>query len=482
VEIAAVTDGVFEVTGAETLRPITATILGPCQVIPQEYPRLACRSVDLELPAGGAADAAAHLLAELAGGFDDPVVAHRGRHRWLRTVDPVAVPEPPADPPLLRPDGVYLVTGGDGETGRVVAEELADAGAARLAVVVPPGHDPDPEWRRRVEERSELLLLPAELADPASMATAVAELRRRFGAGPHGVVHTAAAEDAGLVQLKSRELAAPVLAPKVAGTLALDAALGDAEPDFFALFSSSTALLGGVGQVVECAADAFVDAFARHRAGAGGHTVAIGWDSFRWHHHPQQDALPEGLRRQLEHNLEVFGIEPGECGRLLRRSLAAGLPQLWVTPRDLRAAVGEFEAMKTADLFAELGGEAGGHLRPELAVPYRAPEGEVETALAELWIDAFGIDRVGVDDDFFDLEGNSLTAVQIVTRLRSTLHVDLPLAAIFEHPTIAGLAERIEELRREARELREVDALLAEIEGLSDDEAEALLTQEGETA
>ena len=98
---------------------------------------------------------------------------------------------------------------------------------------------------------------------------------------------------------------------------------------------------------------------------------------------------------------------------------------------------------------------------------------------------------MGVDDDFFDLEGNSLMAVQIVTRLRTALDVDLALGALFEAPTIAQLAEQVDARRAEALAAADGDdgaeddedelaRLLAEVENLSPEEAEALLAEEGE--
>ncbi|WP_028467018.1 non-ribosomal peptide synthetase, partial [Nisaea denitrificans] len=76
-----------------------------------------------------------------------------------------------------------------------------------------------------------------------------------------------------------------------------------------------------------------------------------------------------------------------------------------------------------------------------------APRNEAEALLAEIWSDLLGHDRVGITANFFELGGHSLIAMRLVTRLRDSFDVDLPLSALFEAPTIAGLAERIEQLR-----------------------------------
>lgn len=84
-----------------------------------------------------------------------------------------------------------------------------------------------------------------------------------------------------------------------------------------------------------------------------------------------------------------------------------------------------------------------GGQRPELVVGYVAPRTEDEATLVQIWQEVLGLDLIGVEDNFFDLGGHSLLATQVISRVREALHTELPLRALFEAPTIAGLCEKI---------------------------------------
>src|SRR5215213_1334731 len=91
--------------------------------------------------------------------------------------------------------------------------------------------------------------------------------------------------------------------------------------------------------------------------------------------------------------------------------------------------------------------------RPELDTNFVAPRNALEEQLVEIWVEVLGVTWVGVHDDFFELGGHSLRATQLVARVREVFGVELPLLSLFEEPTIAGFAERIEEARRGAQGL-----------------------------
>jgi acyl carrier protein len=105
---------------------------------------------------------------------------------------------------------------------------------------------------------------------------------------------------------------------------------------------------------------------------------------------------------------------------------------------------------------------------PAAGVAHEPPRTPIEQAIADIWVGLLKVERVGLHDNFFTLGGHSLLAAQVVARLRSTFGLELPLRALFETPTVAGLAGRIEETVR----------LLEEVAALTADQARLELSKE----
>jgi len=101
--------------------------------------------------------------------------------------------------------------------------------------------------------------------------------------------------------------------------------------------------------------------------------------------------------------------------------------------------------------------------RPALAEAFIAPQTPTEKGLASIWTRLLGINRVGINDNYFELGGDSLLATQLVSQLRGVFEVELPLVNLFQYPTLAELAASIEE------------AIIEQMEEISDEEAEQLL-------
>lgn len=308
VRLDVLTAGTEDVTGADLIRPEHATLAGIARVVPLETPAIRVRLIDLD-PAGTPPDEVVTELAQEPDSAPAEVALRRGR-RWLRSYEGVALPPARdgdaagpggvgAGAAVLRPEGRYLVTGGLGGIGLALAEDLGTRHRARLVLLGRGGLPPQEEWDahlartgdtgrtqraitaiRRIEAAGgQVHVVAADVTDAARLRQVRAEVLDRFG-GLDGIVHAAGVAGGGMAEVKEQDAARAVLAPKLAGTLALVAAFGDVTRDFIALCSSVTAVAGGFGQVDYCAANAFLDAFARAGHGLAARVVSLGWGAW----------------------------------------------------------------------------------------------------------------------------------------------------------------------------------------------------------
>jgi len=133
---------------------------------------------------------------------------------------------------------------------------------------------------------------------------------------------------------------------------------------------------------------------------------------------------------------------------------------------------------------------APGKAKPAFDDEFVPPRTTVEKLLAEIWCELLGVDEVGIHDNFFNLGGHSLIAIKVATRIREAFHQDINLGAMFETPTVAALAEMIEEGQRNPKQASDFEIervprgngdmaqILAELANLSEQEAEAQLRNE----
>jgi acyl carrier protein len=121
---------------------------------------------------------------------------------------------------------------------------------------------------------------------------------------------------------------------------------------------------------------------------------------------------------------------------------------------------------------------APGGGRAAMRSAYVPPRTALEAELVQIWAQVLNVEQVGIEDNFFDLKGHSLLAARLLSHVRETFHVELPLRSVFLEPTVAGMATAITQARAGQEDRERVEGLLAEIEQLSDEDAQHLLSEE----
>jgi NAD(P)-dependent dehydrogenase (short-subunit alcohol dehydrogenase family) len=447
VDLLVVTTGAQEVTGEEDLHPERAAVLGLCKVIPREMSHVTCRAMDIPVRHPRRLDVLLDaLIAETQAG--DRVAAWRGAHRWVQSWEPVRL-EKDAGRPRLAEGGVYLLTGGLGGIALAVAEHLALRYHAKLILAsrsgLPLSATDDRTSRRirqvrRLEEMgAEVLVVAADSADRQSMERLRGQALARFGR-IDGIFHAAGVPGAGLIATKTREAAEAVMAPKVQGMRILTELFHDQPLAFVALFSSVTAVLAQPGQADYAAANAVLDAWAHAETARGGpFTVSVNWDAWQEVGMAVETEVPAELKAWREENIRQ-GVSPAQGIEALERALRGNLAQVAVSRRDFQARIDESFTVKTLDELAAVEEAREVHARPALAGAYVGPRNEAERKIAKIWEETLGLDQVGIHDNFFDLGGNSLAGIKLISKVNAALQANLSPVALFEGPTVAAMA------------------------------------------
>ncbi|GCD40790.1 type I polyketide synthase [Streptomyces paromomycinus] len=465
--------------------PTRALVLGPVKTLPLEYPSLTAAALDFE-------DAEADVrpaVDELAASLPDAFVAYRGGIRHAERVESTASPKVPdraqegTHQPgrSLRPQGVYLITGGLGGIGRAVAAWLARTYAARLVLTartpLPPREqwaaledDPaaDAEVRHRVGAVRELEAAGAEVhveafdvADPVALGEAVTRAESQFGP-IEGVIHAAGVAGGGLAQFQQAEAMRRVLAPKVDGTLALTSVFRDRSLEFFAVFSSTGALLGSLGQVDYCAANAFLDAWAES-ADAPEHAVAIAWDTWRGVGMASAERLPTAVLEAHAHH-EPSGFTAADALAAIEPALFGGHPRVVVSTESLPGRL-ERGTKRHRNRQPEQAAEAA-------AAPEAQSRTDIENTLIDIWRNLFGRAQIDTHANFFELGGDSLLLIEAGRQIKERLHASLSVADLFSYPTIARLAGH---LAPAPAAPQRAGAPVTAVRGTADDDAVAVI-------
>jgi acyl transferase domain-containing protein len=474
VELCVLSDRAYSVFGEPISSPVATALNAMLRVIPLECPNIATRVIDFNLASNSQA-AVRQCLTELLSAPSDAVVAYRGSSRWVQNFDQVRIEKPQnqqrnARSIELQSGGTYIITGGLGGVGLVLAQHLAGTAKACVILISRTELPPASEWKALMEAPDtpedlkrkiqgvvsieqlggRPVVMTADTADQAAMKRLFSTVQVQYGP-VRGIVHAAGLAGTGLVQGKSRDQALAVLSPKIQGTLWIRACLPTADLDFVLLCSSISAVLPSLGVSDYAAANAYLDGFAAaHDDPDGTRVLSVNWDTWRDVGMAVQMELPDALAHFRDDNLK-HGITSAEATDVFDRVLFAPLSQVLISTCDFAGRQREATA-KIADLSSALAATAvhtaiNVHSRPALPDDFAPAEDEVQQFIIDTWQEFLGVAPIGIHDDFFQLGGHSLLGTQVLARLRERYNANLSLRVIFDAPTPAKLADHVRSQR-----------------------------------
>ncbi|MCP5053662.1 MAG: amino acid adenylation domain-containing protein, partial [bacterium] len=379
-QIFVITNNIREVTGDETLDPVKAVILGTAKVIPYEYPGLSCHTIDIILPEPGSA-AETKLSVQLREEFNRPAPQTPGAEVAYRNRYRWKRTFEPFPMQETVEDIPKLKKKG-------VYLFTGQPGKIELAL------------SEYLAQNLQAVLMIAPLGQIEETVTRLEEQSGSID----GVIH-AAGDGPGAIQ----EL------------LTLETLFKDRNPDFCYLSSSLAPITGGPGLAEKAAAASVADLLA-HKLNRESHThwISVNRD--------ETELIPE-------EGVEVFK-------RILNHFSDN---QIIISSLDLHARIESgpgLELPAPGDTTGQTDTSIA-HQRPQLLNPYLPPSTPIQEKLTGIWKNLFGFETIGIRDDFFELGGDSLKAMNVSAKIHQALDVEIPLKEFFDRPTVEELADYI---------------------------------------
>ncbi|OAR27591.1 non-ribosomal peptide synthetase [Streptomyces sp. ERV7] len=454
----------------------------------EELPWLS--TVQVDLAAGGSPrERAELLLAEAAAPVADAEVAFRDGQRWIRRLAPLPDPLPRTAAPAV--EGFRLVSGGLGGVAGRLAEHLLRTPGTRLLLVGRTRLPDEDSWDkhlaeggplarriaayRGLRELGEVRYASVDITDPDALRTVVDEAAAAWSAPLAGVVHLAGRFEQRAVADLSLEEWRAALAAKVTGGWALHRLAQEHAARSFVSFSSVNGYFGGSMSSSYAAANAFLDALAAHQRGAGLDAQSLAWSMW------DELGMSEGYG--LKSLTEARGYRVLDSAAALRSfDLARTLdePHLLIgTDRAMPWVRGHVQAParpvhrlagrvvleddtdlgalytaagRSADAAGATGNwvlrAAGSSTAEAAGASEDSAEGlrRLEKILSAIWCRVLERDRVGVEENFFDLGGHSLLLVRAQGAVNEELGCDLSVVDLFSHPSVRALARHLTDI------------------------------------
>lgn len=445
--------------GAQTVLPddpvaglAQSALWGLSRVIGMEHQEMRCLRVDLGAePYAGEVE---RLLAEIMRGSNEDTVAFRSGQRYVARLasvgDIVQTRSAVGEVASIRSDGSYLITGGLGGVGLLLAQWLVERGARHLILLG--RRTPSDEAATAVVALegvgASVSVVRADVAEAQDLSRVFTGLE---GRPPLlGIFHAAGVIDDGVIQQQSREHFLKVLRPKVQGAWNLHRLAVAQAPqlEHFVLFSSAASLLGNAGQANHASANAFLDTLAHYRRANGCAALAINWGAWSKVGELRKNAT---ARRRLE-RIGFDPIDSADGLEALGFALAQPWAQLGVSPMNWANFLREFhlEAVPFYQAFVTRGRwqqSPAATLRSRLS---GKSLDEREALLLEhvraQAVHVLGLKATGggpVIDDNRQLSEygiDSLSAIELRNSLQLSTGQSLPATLVMECPTVAEIA------------------------------------------
>lgn len=430
------TKEIWNVTGCEDMNPSQSTILGLCNTLHQELSYLYGYNIDIDKPLF-------RLMTELEIDllynqiFSDNTfycVALREQRIWVREFIYHDKFSNKAEENLLRENGVYLITGGLGKDSFTRCKYLTKKYKAKLVLFNRTSLPPEDKWKEYLENKcadsnvlekiervdalkqmgADMLIVQGNICNNEDVERCIALTHNKYG-NINGIIHSAGITDKYaskmIVEMEDEDIQKHY-DPKIKGTNVLYSIFHKYPLDFIILNSSIAALTGGVGLAAYSAASMYMDSFVNMKWVNG----ESNWKTFDWEG-TTDDKTTSFFADMMQNKYfpQIIFSKGNPSGRIEERVF--------------------YEQAESKEVRV--------YERTETRADYIQPENEIEEIIADIWGGVLRISKIGINDNFYELGGNSLIALNIVLRINDTFNSKLSLRDFLANKTVKELSELI---------------------------------------
>ncbi|MFY9074802.1 beta-ketoacyl synthase N-terminal-like domain-containing protein [Malaciobacter mytili] len=486
----------YNIIGEEELSPNKSTLLGPCKVIPYEFPELDFIHLDIDEKSFTNEVAFDSLINDIVSYKPKDKylsLAYRNGIRWKPYYYPLStdfIKNKSQQSLNIKNNGIYLITGAFGGIGSIASKYLVSKSQdITLILVSKTALPPKKEWENYLKEQKDknicnrirqvqfleskgakVFTYALDISDKKSMTKLQKDINKNIGY-VNGIIHAAGVVGGGLIQLEKSIKFHDNLNAKVVGTKLLYYLFANDNLNFILLCSSLGSLVGALGQVENTSANSFLDAFSQtfSKNITSTKIMTINWDYW----------LEVGMilqladrHKQITGDEITIGILPNEgekCFSILLNLLS--MSNIVVSTADIHhlLKLRSKATHKALEIFENTNIIKQNSEERTTFTPYVAARNSLEQVLVLLWENRLGV-KIGINDNFFELGGDSMIALPLMADMRDALHFDLPIQSLFNEQNIASIATFITENEPVSGRTEQIAQIYLQVKNLSTDE------------
>jgi len=455
-----ISNNVFKVVGNELIMLDNWSLAGSLNVLSQELLNIHCKLFDINIQESNYFKTTIEKISSeivLNDQSNDTTIAYRNGYRWLPDYSQEQLSESRISQRCLKNNATYLITGGLGNVGRLIARNLGVNYKSNVILLTRKKVSFNSNEDRYVIEGinatkqsevdqlnqsikqagGDLFIYQADVSDFNQLAAIVGQVETNVGK-INGVFHAAGVTDSETLFCPTEKVTKEALnvqnTAKIEGTLAIYKAFHNKDIDFCLLFSSLSVVLGGLGFTAYAAANAFMDGVSHYlNDSTNGKWISLNLDG--WQVNQANSASYNPLVMQNNEGFELIEY-------VLKYAVSSNLI---VSCTNLKSRLSDWinkeSANEITDIESNVIVNKSKNEKPLISASFQAAENEIEMQLVDIWEDFFNFTGVGVNDNYYELGGDSLKAISIVSRIQNELNIQLALLDFFNNPTIGELSK-----------------------------------------